>query len=195
MATGIEPGMVTGITAGMVVGIIEHFSKEGCVVKHKILTIMAAVSMALFSDLVHADRLSDGQALSGLHSAKAVFLVNVKSPTAVAHLISVIGLTRKQLLEQKVTPHFIVVFIGPDVAFLTKDRRGIPYTEERAVADIQKEIDQLSNKGITFQACGVALHRMDVRPDMTISAVHPVESGFISVIAYQEKGYALVPVY
>ncbi|MBU2793076.1 hypothetical protein RIE95_07470 [Acidithiobacillus thiooxidans] len=142
-----------------------------------------------------AEKLNDTAALSGLHDAKAVFLVNMRNPAAVDHLVRVIGLTRKQLLQQKVTPHFIVVFIGPDVAFLTKDRRGIPYTEERDIAGIQGEILKLSHKGIQFQACGVALHGMDVSPSMLIPSVTPVESGFISTIAYQEKGYALVPVY
>nr|WP_283103123.1 DsrE family protein [Acidithiobacillus sp. S30A2] len=147
------------------------------------------------SSYAAATTLSDAQALSGLHSAKAVFLVNINNPMAVDHLVRVIGLTRKQFLQQHVTPHFIVVFIGPDVAFLTKDRRGISYMDERPIADLQKEIGNLSKLGIEFQACGVAMHGMDVQPNSLIPDVHPVESGFISVIAYQEKGYALVPVY
>ncbi|MBU2728793.1 hypothetical protein HAQ00_11135 [Acidithiobacillus caldus ATCC 51756] len=156
---------------------------------------MLVISSGLFSCISQGNTLSDAQALSGLHSAKAVFLVNIKNPNAVAHLVKVIGLTRKQLLQQKVTPHFIVVFIGPDVAFLTKNRRGIPYTEERAVATIEHEIGMLTKEGIRFQACGVALHGMDVHPSALIPTVQPVESGFISVIAYQQRGYALVPVY
>ncbi|WP_308387978.1 DsrE family protein [Acidithiobacillus sp. AMEEHan] len=163
--------------------------------KRHFFVFLAVISLGIFFSCAEAAPLTDAQALSGLHTAKAVFLVNVKNPNAVEHLVKVIGLTRHQLLAQKVTPHFIVVFIGPDVAFLTKDRRGIPCTEERAVAGIQHEIDKLTTQGIQFQACGVALHGMDVHPSMVIPAVHPVESGFISVIAYQEKGYALVPVY
>jgi len=161
----------------------------------RIFALYVLLSLSFTTGISQATTLSDAQALAGLHSAKAVFLVNVKNPDAVDHLINVIGLTRHQLLQQKVTPHFIVVFVGPDVAFLTKNRRGIPYTDERAVAGIQREIAKLAKDGVQFQACGVALHGMDVHPSMLISAVRPVESGFISVIAYQEKGYALVPVY
>jgi intracellular sulfur oxidation DsrE/DsrF family protein len=159
-----------------------------------ILAVLFLSLGCLFTN-AQADKLNDTAALSGLHDANAVFLVNMRNPAAVDHLVRVIGLTRNQLLQQKVTPHFIVVFIGPDVAFLTKDRRGIPYTEERDIAGIQGEIQKLSQKGIQFQACGVALHGMDVSPSMLIPSVTPVESGFISTIAYQEKGYALVPVY
>lgn len=138
--------------------------------------------------------LNDHAALAGLHEAKGLFLINGNNPAQVARLLGVIAKTRKGLQAQKVTPHLIVVFIGPSVAFLTRDRRGIPYTEERAVADIQKEIGHLAARGVRFQACGVALHGMDVSPRQLIGGVEAVGNGFISAIAYQEKGYALIPV-
>ncbi len=165
------------------------------IMNFRIFVLCCGILFGVMMGVGQAGTLSDAQALSGLHAAKAVFLVNVKNPDALYHVVKVIELTRKQLEQQKVAPHFIVVFIGPDVAFLTKDRRGIPYTDERAVAGIQHEIERFARKGIQFQACGVALKGMDIHPSMLISTVQPVESGFISVIAYQEKGYALVPVY
>ena len=149
---------------------------------------------ALLPLAARAETLNDRAALAGLHVAKTIFLVNVRQPVAVEHLVRIIGLTQRQLRAQKVTPHIIVVFIGPDVAFLTHNRRGIPYTDERAVANIQKEIAGLARKGIRFQACGVAMHGMDVNPRDLIAPVTPVENGFISVIGYQEKGYALIPI-
>ncbi|MEY2341556.1 DsrE family protein [Acidithiobacillus sp. IBUN Pt1247-S3] len=159
------------------------------------ILVFILLSILTVSSHAIASSLNDSAALSGLHSAKAIFLVNINNPGAVDHLVQVIGLTRKQFIQQHVTPHFIMVFIGPDVAFLTQDRRGISYMEERSVADLQKEIVKLSKQGIAFQACGVAMQGMDVHPKSLIAEVHPVESGFISVIAYQEKGYELVPVY
>ena len=152
------------------------------------------VAALAFSSAALATKLTDKAALAGLHQAKAIFLISSRQPVAVEHIVKLIALTRRQLLAQKVTPHFIVTFIGPNVAFLTRKRRGIPYTDERAVANIQKGITQLSHKGIQIQACGVALHGMDVNPRTLMAHVTPVANGFISVIAYQEKGYALVPV-
>lgn len=159
------------------------------------ILVLILFSMLAVSPCAIARSLNDTAALSGLHKAKAIFLVNINQPAAVDHLMQVIALTRKQFMQQHVPPHFIVVFIGPDVAFLTEDRRGISYMDERSVADLQKEIGKLSKLGVVFQACGVAMHGMDVRPNSLIPEVHPVENGFISVIAYQEKGYELVPVY
>ena len=158
-----------------------------------IIAVMIAAT-ALLSSVARAEQLNDRAALAGLHVAKTIFLVNVRQPVVVEHLVRIIGLTERQLRAQKVTPHIIVVFIGPDVAFLTRNRRGIPYTDERAVANIHKESTGLARQGIRFQACGVAMHGMDVNPRTLIAPVAPVENGFISVIGYQEKGYALIPI-
>lgn len=138
---------------------------------------------------------NDHAALSGLSEAKAVFLVAVNNPGRVDHVLRVIGLTEKGLREQHVKPHLIVVFVGPDVAFLTRDRRGIGYMDQRAVAGIQKEVGVLHKAGVDFQACGVAMKGMDVTPGMLIGGVQAVGNGYISAIGYQAKGYSLVPVY
>lgn len=161
---------------------------------HKGILGRLLIASLVLSSPALARKLSDKAALAGLHQAKAIFLVSSRQPVAVEHLMKLIALTGRQLRAQKVTPHFIVTFIGPNVAFLTHNRRGIPYTDERAVANIQKDIRTMSGTGIQFQACGVALHGMDVNPGTLIPQVTPVGNGFISVIAYQEKGYALVPV-
>lgn len=140
-------------------------------------------------------KLNDHAALAGLHEAKGLFLIDVNDPMKVSHVLKVIGLTRKGLATQGVKPHLIVVFIGPAVAFLTRDRRGISYMQERAVSAIQDEITHLTHDGINFEACGVALKGMDVSPKSLIPSVKPVGNGFISAIAYEAKGYSLVPVY
>ncbi|WP_197495779.1 DsrE family protein [Acidihalobacter yilgarnensis] len=140
-------------------------------------------------------KLNDHAALAGLHEAKGLFLIDINDPNRVAHVLKVVGMTRKGLSEQGVKPHLIVVFVGPAVAFLTKDRRGIGYMQERAVSQVQHEIDGLAHEGVPVEACGIAMKGMDVSPKDLIPAVKPVGNGFISVIAYQAKGYSLVPVY
>jgi intracellular sulfur oxidation DsrE/DsrF family protein len=160
------------------------------------LRLIAGLVLALgLAGYAAAAPLNDQQALSGLHEAKAVFLVSVNDAGHVAHVLRVIGLTEKGLREQHVTPHLIVVFVGPDVAFLTRDRRGIGYMDERAVAGIHRQIEQMHKAGVQFQACGIAMKGMDVKPDMLIPGVQAVGNGYISAIGYQAKGYSLLPVY
>ncbi len=159
-------------------------------------TALAAMAAAFLATVgARAAVLKDTDALRGLTRAKAVFLIDVNNPQKVGHVLAVVKKTDTGMRSQGVTPAIVVVFVGPDVAFLTRDRRGISYMDERAVAGIQKEIGGLHGMGVRFQACGVALKGMDVSPTDVIPTVQPVGNGYISVIGYQTKGYSLVPVY
>jgi intracellular sulfur oxidation DsrE/DsrF family protein len=144
---------------------------------------------------VHAADLRDTAALHGLHAAKAVFMIDVNKPGRVAHVLKIIQAADKSMAKQGVKPHIVVIVIGPTVAFLTKDRRGISYMDERAVSQIQKSIRKLKEMGIRTEACGVALKGMDIPPSDLIPEAHAIGNGFISAIGYQAQGYSLVPVY
>lgn len=148
-----------------------------------------------FAATVNAVELKDTAALKGLKEAKAVFMIDVNNPGRVAHILKTVAKTGKGMREQGVKPHIVVVVIGPAVAFLTKDRRGIGYMDERAVAGVQAEVHKLAKMHIRTEACGVALKGMDVKPKDLIADVHAVGNGFIEAIGYQAQGYQLVPVY
>lgn len=137
----------------------------------------------------------DTEALRDLKVAKAVFMLDVKDPGRMAHVLKVIEETQLGITKQNVKPELIVVIIGPSVAFLTKDRRGISYLDQRSVTELQGAIGKLKGMGIRTEACGAALKGMDVRPDDVIPDVTPVGNGYISAIGYQAQGYQLVPVY
>ncbi len=139
--------------------------------------------------------LKDAEALSDLKAAKGVFMLDVKDPGRMAHVLKVIEETHQGIAKQGVKPELIVVIIGSSVAFLTKDRRGISYTDQRSISEIQSGIGKLKTLGIKMEVCGIALRGMDVRPDDLIPEVTTVGNGFISAIGYQSQGYQLVPVY
>lgn len=160
-----------------------------------LFSLFVAFVLLLGVGAANAAAPNDHAALSGLSEAKAVFLIDVNNPGHVAHVLKVVGMTEAGLREQHVKPHLIVVFVGPDVAFLTRDRRGIGYMDERAVAAVQKEIGALRKSGVLVEACNIAMKGMDLTPNMLIPDVEAVGNGYISVIGYQAKGYSLVPVY
>ncbi len=164
-------------------------------------TPIAAIARILFLTLlfgvaagVRAAPINDAASLSGLNSAKAVFLIDSANPLKVAHVLRLVGKTAASMDRQGVKARVVVVVIGPAVAFLTKDRRGISYQDQRPVAEIQDAVRGLRNAGIRTEACNVALHGYGIDPKAVIPSVRVVGNGFISVIAYQQKGYSLVPV-
>jgi len=139
--------------------------------------------------------LKDTEALQGLKNAYGVFTLDVKDPARMAHVLKVFEETREGIAKQDVKPVLVVVIIGPSVAFLTKDRRGIPYTDQRAVAEVQGTIGKLKKAGVRIEVCGIALRGMDVAPSALIPEVTAVGNGYISALGYQAQGYQLVPVY
>jgi len=139
--------------------------------------------------------LKDSEALHGLKDAKSVFMLDLKEPGRMAHVLKVIEETHQSIAKQHVKPETIVVIVGPSVAFLTRDRRGISYMDQRAVSEVQGTIAKLKKAGIRIEACGIAMHGMDVTPNMLIPEVTAVGDGYISAIGYQAQGYQLVPVY
>jgi len=139
--------------------------------------------------------LKDTEALRDLKAAKGVFMLDLKDPGRMAHVLKVIEETGEGMAKQNVKPELVVVVIGPSVAFLTRDRRGISYMDQRSVSEVQGTIGKLKKAGIRIEACGIALRGMDVAPDALIPEVTPVGNGYISAIGYQAQGYQLVPVY
>lgn len=139
--------------------------------------------------------LKDTEALRDLKVARGLFMLNVKDPGRMAHVLKVVEETGQGIAAQKVKPEMIVVVIGPSVAFLTKDRRGISYTDQRSVSEIQGMIGKLKKSGVRIEVCGVALRGMDVAPEALIPEATAVGNGYISAIGYQSQGYPLVPVY
>lgn len=155
------------------------------------LLFLVGVPTALAAD----SGLKDTEALRGAKVMKGVFMMDAKEPGRMAHVLKVIGETSEGITKQGVKSELIVVVIGRSVAFLTKDRRGIPYTDQRSVTEIHNAIARLKRMGVRTEVCGIALRGMDVRPDALIADVIPVGNGYISAIGYQSQGYQLIPVY
>ena len=167
---------------------------------HLTIRVVLMLCALLFLSGAHAapppdSGLKDGAALSDLKAAKGVFMLDVKDPGRMSHVLKVIEETHQGITKQGVKPELVVVIIGASVAFLTKDRRGISYTDQRSVSEIQSGIGKLKKLGIKMEVCGIALRGMDLRPDALIPEVTAVGNGFISAIGYQAQGYQLVPVY
>ncbi len=159
------------------------------------LTLLLSIC-AIYGKPVSAAVLNDAHALRGLHAAKAVFLINVKKPQVLANVVRVANMAYTSMARQGVKPHFVMVIIGPDVAFLTKNMVGLSYGQREAAAHLQNEVKEMTHEGIRFEACGVSLaDEVDINPHDLIPQVHAVGNGFISAIGYQAKGYALVPFY
>ena len=137
------------------------------------------------------------EGLEGLKTVKAVFDVRIANPKSAAFMIKLIHQTYKDGNIAAITdkPDFVVVFVGPSVKLISKDRGGFSPEESKMLDEIAGTISEMSKDGIKFEICLVAARVLGLDPASVLPEIKQVDNGFISLIGWQTNGYSLVPVY
>jgi len=137
------------------------------------------------------------EALKGLRSIEAVFDVRAGNPKSGALLLKLIHQTFKDTSITAVTknPAFVVVFIGPSVKLISKNRKGFSPEEHKILDEVAGTISEMSKDGIKLEICLFAARMFGVDPASVLPEIKQVDNGWTSLIGYQAKGYSLVPAY
>lgn len=159
-----------------------------------IITLNLLLAVSLLSVVPTASG-EEYEALKGVNAAKAIFDFRIGSPKSAALHMGLIHQTYKDLAAMKKNPAFAVVFIGPSVKLISKNREGFSPEDQAALDEIAKTITAMSKDGIKFEICLVAAKVFNVDPGSVLPEITRVGNGWISEIGYQAKGYALVPAY
>ncbi len=135
------------------------------------------------------------KSMKGIKSAKAVFDERQSNPKSVALNLKIIHQTYKELVAMKNDPVFVVIFIGPSVKLISKNREGFSLEDQKSLDDIADTISAMSKDGINLEICLVAAKVFNVDPTSVLPEIKRVGNGWISMIGYQAQRYSLVPVY
>jgi len=138
---------------------------------------------------------TDTDALKGLSSARAVFDITTASPKKLNFYLNLIDDTAKSMQAQGVKTDFVLSFRGPATFYTSMDRKKTKM-EDIATADkITAKLQSLGKTaGMQLNQCAVAAKALKVDTKTINPAVKVVGNSWISLIAYQNKGYAIVPV-
>ncbi len=151
------------------------------------------VLLVLCPSILWAGNLDDKQALGDLTSLKMVCDVNVGKAKLLLRRLELIDETYSQLIDAGVTPTVVVAFRGGASLYVT---RGVKYVDPKDAGtkkEIQGWIDQFSQNGFRIEQCAIAAKAQKVDPADFLPAVTVVQNGYISIVAYQARGYALLP--
>jgi len=137
------------------------------------------------------------EALKGLKSVKAVFDVRISNPKSAAVHLKLIHDTYKDKNIRAITrkPAFVVIFIGPSVKLISKNREGFSPEEQKILDEIANTISEMSKDGMKLEICLVAANIFNVDPASVLPGIKHVPNGWVSLIGYEAKGYSLVPAY
>ena len=111
-------------------------------------------------------------------------------------MFKVVEETHADLLRQGVAPDMVFAFRGPSVKLISSQSFDMTSEEQKAREEVINWIKKFTQKSnINMEACSVATRLLGVDNETIISEISPVGNTFVSLIGYQNKGYALIPLY
>lgn len=136
----------------------------------------------------------DSAALSGIKDGKIAFDIHEGNPKLLLARLNVIDETRQSLIQQGVKPHFILAFRGPATKLVQTDQEKIKPEDREMAAKVAARIKEMSKApGVEgFEQCAVASRTQETKTELVLPEIRVVGNGFISLMAYQAKGYAYI---
>ncbi len=159
---------------------------------HRLFLLLAMV-LVPFAAL--ADQPNDAAALEGVEHGKVVFDINNSSASSLNLYLSVIRETHDDLVRQGVEPDILLAFRGPAVTLVSTDRERFDLTDFDALDQIADHVADLQMLGVRMEGCGVATRLFGVDNNTLLDGIQPVGNTFVSLIGYQARGYAVIPIY
>jgi len=161
------------------------------------LTIMS-VFLTLCLIIVTAENICSEEysTLKGLKSVKAVFDFELGNPQSALLHLQVVHQTfkDKNIWIGKKKPNIVVVFIGPSVKLASTNRDGFTAEDQKILNEYASTVSAMAKDGIQFEICLIAVKVAGVEPSSILPEIKQVGNGWISLIGYEAKGYALIPV-
>lgn len=155
------------------------------------MRFIPTIALVIFT-LVHAVpiyALDDTLAFSGLTSTRAIYDVRTADEKKLQFVFTVIRDTFDETVQQGVKPNYVVSMRGPTVKLLIRGRYG----DEELIKKTVALIHELNERGVRLEACGYALNLFGLEAEDLYKQIHAVGNSLNSLIGYQTKGYALVP--
>jgi len=136
----------------------------------------------------------DHDALAGLKEVKAAFDITAGDAKALLGRLEIIDETRRSLIQQGVTPHFVLTFRGPATKLVQTDVSKIRPEDRETASRIASKLKEMRGaKGVEdLEQCAVAVREQSTRPEDVVPSVKVVGNAWISLMAYQSRGYAYI---
>lgn len=165
-------------------------------IKPFFMMLFLVLTAAIASFSVYAEGApEDKEALSGLKEVKVIFDITTGDAKKILSRLGLIVETRDGMVKQGVTPHFVLAFRGPASLFVQKDQSLVKLEDVELMKNIQLKLKEMSiDKSFSLAQCAVANRYLKIKNEDTIPEVRVVGNSFISMAAYQNKGYAYIPI-
>jgi len=163
--------------------------------RNAIVTFLALIGLAAAaSQGALAGAADDRLALADLKEVKVAFDIREGDAKKLLNGLNVIDETRESLIRQGVTPRIVLAFRGPATRLVQTDPEKIKPEDREAAARIAAKLSQMSAAaGVeSLEQCSVAIRLQETRLENVLPGIKVVGNSWISLMAYQAKGYAYI---
>jgi intracellular sulfur oxidation DsrE/DsrF family protein len=149
--------------------------------------------LLLFGNPLYAEQLRNDAALAGLSEAKVIFDINVGDPDLLLLRLKFVDKTYQQLREFGVEPKFVLAFRGKASRYVTSGEDYLHPDDLAQKRQVEDWIKAFSKSAMTLEQCAMAASLQKIANEDFLPEIKVVANGYISMIGYQNKGYAFVP--
>jgi intracellular sulfur oxidation DsrE/DsrF family protein len=148
----------------------------------------------LAAPCVTAQTFDDKAALAGLTEVKVAFDITTGDGKGLLNRLNVIDETRQSLINQGVKPNFVLAFRGPATKLVQIDIEKVKPEDRPELPKIALKIQEMSAaQGVrSLEQCSVAIRQQGTAADKVLPPIKVVGNSWISLLAYQAKGYAYI---
>lgn len=155
---------------------------------------MKQLLIATLAGMALAGCAAMSQEPGGAKEMKMAFDITDGNPQVLLTKLTVIDVTRKQLVDSGVTPRMVLAFRG-DASYYTQTDLAKVKEDDRADAlRIAAKLRELrkANGVEAIEQCNVPLASRKLKPTDLMPEVKLVPNGWVSLVAYQQKGYGYI---
>jgi intracellular sulfur oxidation DsrE/DsrF family protein len=133
-------------------------------------------------------------ATAGVRDMKMAFDFTDGNPKVLLAKLNTVDVTRKQLIADGVTPHIVLSFRGDASYFTQADVDKVKPEDREDARKIAAKLKELRTaSGVeSLEQCNLPLAQRKLKANEVMSEVKVVGNGWISLVAYQQRGYAYI---
>ena len=166
-------------------------SKSGRIILLHVFLLFIATGISAAAGSVSRDHGS----VNVQANSRAVFDVRTSDAKSLLFILKVVEETRAEIVERRAEPHFVLAFRGGTLPLLTAQPKADTAAEKAILEEVRERLTELRRKGVQLEACNVAARLFKIREADLADSLTLVSNSLVSLIAYQNQGYALVPMY
>lgn len=136
---------------------------------------------------------AEPDSLKALETAKFVVDLNQGDGNRLKTRLSLILETIDNIAENGVKPVAAVAVRGPASRFMTVNDSYISPEDAKVKSEISALTDELRKRGVKLEQCAIALRFLYIKPEEIQPKFEVVKNGYVSLIGYQNRGYAILP--